>query len=102
MDGGRKLNMEHRAGRSTFGSLVWALLLTFEIACAHSAWADSSGGTAPGIPSTPPAKAAEAASSPAAPVAVATPVPPLTTPAMTGPLQMASPNEINIPKYVPF
>ncbi len=94
--------MEHRAGRSRFGSLVWALLLTFLIACAHSAWADSSGGTAPGTPSAPPAKAAEAASSPAAPVAAATPVPPLTTPAMTGPLQMASPNEINIPKYVPF
>jgi hypothetical protein len=94
--------MEVCAGRSIFGSLVWALLLTFLIACSHSAWADSSGGTAPGTPSTPPPKAAEAASSPAGPVAAATPVPPLTTPAMTGPLQMASPNEINIPKYVPF
>jgi hypothetical protein len=105
--------MEHRAGRSTFGSLLWALLLTFLIACARSAWADSSGGTGPGTPSTAPASAAPAtpapagaapaaATSPAAPVAAATPVPPLTTPAMTGPLVMASPNEINLPKYVPF
>jgi Putative beta-barrel porin-2, OmpL-like. bbp2 len=91
--------MEHRAGRSTFGSLVWALLLTSLIACAHSAWADSSGGAAPATPSTAPATAAPAAP---APVAAATPVPPLTTPAMTGPLRMASPNEINLPKYVPF
>jgi len=100
--------MEHRAGRSTFGSFVWAVLLTFLIACAHSAWADSSGGAAPGTPSTAPATAAPAApapaagGSPAAPVAAATPVPPLTTVAMAGPLVMASPNEINLPKYVPF
>jgi hypothetical protein len=88
---------------STVASLVWALLLTFLIACAHSAWADSSGGTAPATPSTAPASAAPAAgSSPAAPVAAATPVPPLPSPAMTGPLVMASPNEINLPKYVPF
>jgi hypothetical protein len=93
--------MEHRAGRSTSGSLVWALLLTLMIAFAQSAWADSSGGAAPGTPSTPPEKAAAAASSPA-PVAAATPVPPLTTPAMAGPLLMALPNEINLPKYVPF
>src|ERR1700730_10434600 len=86
---------------STVASLVWALLLTFLIACAHSAWADSSGGTAPGTPSTPPAQGAAPARSPA-PVAAATPVPPLTTPAMAGPLLMASPNEINLPKYVPF
>jgi hypothetical protein len=94
--------MEYRAERSTSGSLVWALLLTLMTAFAQSAWADSSGGAAPGTPSTPPAKAAAAASSPAAPVAAATPVPPLTTPAMTGPLLMASPNQINLPKYVPF
>ena len=91
--------MEHRAGHSTFGSLLSALLLTFLIAGAHSAWADSSGGAAPATPSTAPATAAPAAP---APVAAATPVPPLTTPAMTGPLVMASPNEINLPKYVPF
>jgi hypothetical protein len=112
--------MEHRAGRSTVGSLVWAVLLTFLIACAHSAWADSSGATAPGTPSTAPAGAAPATSAPAtaapaapapagaapkaapSPVAAATPVPPLSSPAMTGPLVMASPNEINLPKYVPF
>jgi hypothetical protein len=112
--------MEHRAARSTVGSLVWAVLLTFLIACAHSAWADSSGATAPGTPSTAPAGAAPATSAPAtaapaapapagaapkaapSPVAAATPVPPLSSPAMTGPLVMASPNEINLPKYVPF
>jgi len=105
--------MEHRAGRSTIASLVWALLLTFLITCEHRAWADSSAGTAPGTPSTAPASAAPASaapasaapaasSSPAAPAAAATPVPPLSSPAMTGPLVMASPNEINLPKYVPF
>src|ERR1700747_1574103 len=94
--------MEHRAGhstrRSTIGSLVWAVLLTFLVACAHSAWADSSGAPAPGTPSAAPA----AGGSPAAPAAAPTPVPPLSSPAMTGPLVMASPNEINLPKYVPF
>ena len=69
------------------GSLVWGLVLTFMVACAHNAWADASAPAAAGAP---------------APSAAPTPVPPLTTPAMTGPLQMASPNEINIPKYLPF
>jgi hypothetical protein len=97
--------MEHRAGRSTFGSFVWALLLTFLIAYAHSAWADSSDGGAPATPSTAPATAAPEAPAPKgapSPVAAATPVPPLSSPSMTGPLVMASPNEINLPKYLPF
>jgi hypothetical protein len=89
-----KLSMEHRAGRSTVVGLVWALLLTFIIACGHNAWADS--------PVATPIASPAAASSPPAPAAAATPVPPLTSPTMVGPLQMASPNEINIPKYVPF
>lgn len=38
----------------------------------------------------------------ASPAAASTPVPPLSSPTMVGPLTMASPNEINIPKYVPF
>src|SRR6202035_2856071 len=40
--------------------------------------------------------------SPAAPAASPTSVPPLSSPTMVGPLVMASPNEINLPKYVPF
>jgi hypothetical protein len=105
--------MGNRGGRWAVGSVVSILLLTVMITCEHNAWADSSGGTAPAAPSTAPASAAPAApapagaapaaaSSPAAPAAAATPVPPLTTVAMTGPLVMASPNEINLPKYVPF
>src|ERR1700676_4494830 len=89
-----KLSMEHRAGRSTVVGLVWALLLTFIIACGHNAWADS--------PVATPVASPAAASSPPAPAAAATPVPPLTSPTMVGPLQMASPNEVNLPKYVPF
>jgi Putative beta-barrel porin-2, OmpL-like. bbp2 len=101
-----KFSMGHRAGRLTVGSLVWALLLTLMIACEHNAWADSSAATAPGTPSAAPAAAssplAPAAKATPAPVAAATPVPPLSSPTMVGPLTMASPNEINIPKYVPF
>ena len=69
------------------------MLLTLMIAGGHNAWADGS------APATP---APAASSTPAAAAAAPTPVPPLTTPAMTGPLVMASPHEINIPKYVPF
>jgi hypothetical protein len=89
--------MGHRAGRSTVGSLIWALLLTLMIASEHNAWADASAPTAPGTSSAAPA----AAGSPA-PSAAPTPVPPISSPAVTGPLQMPAPNEINIPKYVPF
>src|SRR6202790_5613484 len=89
-----KLSMEHRAGRSTVVGLVWALLLTFIIACGHNAWADSPVATPVALPA--------AASSPPPHAAAATPVPPLTSPTMVGPLQMASPNEVNLPKYVPF
>ncbi|HVB82001.1 MAG TPA: outer membrane beta-barrel protein [Candidatus Binataceae bacterium] len=90
-----QLSVKYRAGRSTVGSLVLALLLTFAIACEHNAWADGTAGTATGTPSAAP-------TANASPVAAATPVPPLSSPAMTGPLQMASPNEINLPKYAPF
>jgi hypothetical protein len=93
-----KSSIGHRAGRSTVGSLVWALLVILMITCAPNTWAEGSAGTAPGNSSAAPA----AASSPPAPAAVATPVPPLTSPTMVGPLQMASPNEVNLPKYVPF
>ena len=56
-----------------------------------------SAGTAPAASSAAPATA----SSPT-PAAAATPVPPLSSPSMVGPLQMASPNEINLPKLAPF
>jgi hypothetical protein len=78
------------------------------ITCEHNAWADSSGAPAPGTPSAAPAAPAPAGAapaaggSPAAAAAAPTPVPPLSSPAMTGPLVMASPNEINLPKYAPF
>jgi hypothetical protein len=61
------------------------------IACGHNAWADAS---APAVSATP--KAAPT------PSPAPTPVPPLSSPSMAGPLQMASPNEINLPKYAPF
>ncbi|HTJ08283.1 MAG TPA: outer membrane beta-barrel protein [Candidatus Binataceae bacterium] len=89
----KKLDMKHRAGSSTIERLVWAMLLTFMIAGGHDAWAD---GAAPAAP------APAASSTPAAAAAAPTPVPPLSSPAMTGPLVMASPHEINIPKYVPL
>src|ERR1700722_17040900 len=82
-----RLSMGDRAGRGVVGSLVWGLVLTFMIACAHNAWADASAPAAAGAP---------------APSAGPTPVPPITSPAVTGPLQMPAPNEINVPKYVPF
>src|ERR1700719_1915542 len=92
-----RLNMGNRGGRWAVGSVASILLLTVMIACEHNAWADGSGGPGSATPGASPA----AAGSPA-PAAAATPVPPLTSPTMVGPLQMASPNEINIPKYVPF
>lgn len=38
----------------------------------------------------------------ASPVAAPTPVPPLSNPSMVGPLTLASPHEVNLPKYAPF
>ena len=70
------------------------MLLTMVIALEHRAWADQSGQPAPANSVTPTASAS--------PVAAATPVPPLSSPTMVGPLVMASPNEINLPKYAPF
>jgi hypothetical protein len=84
--------MGHGTGRSIVGSLTSALLLTIVIAFADNAWADGAAG----------APVAAAAAGTPSPAAATTPTPPLSTPAMTGPLVMASPNEINIPKYVPF
>ena len=82
---------------------MWASLLTVLMVCGHNVWADGSGQTAPGsstaAPTSPPAPAAAASPAPAA---APTPVPPLSSPAMSGPLQMASPNEINLPKMVPL
>src|SRR5271156_1085890 len=89
-----RLSMGNRAGRSAVGSLMWVLLLTLLIACEHNAWADASA-PAPGASSAAPKAAPTPSPAP-------TPVPPLSSPGMTGPLQMASPNEINLPKYLPF
>ncbi len=89
--------MIQRLERLMVGGFIWAMLLTMVIAPEHKAWADQPGQTAPANSVAPAASA-----TPAAAAAAPTPVPPLSTPAMTGPLVMASPNEINIPKYVPF
>ena len=96
--------MKHRAGSSTIEILVWAMLLTLMIAGGHNAWADGSApaATAPGAAAPAAPAPAVTSSSSAAAAAAPTPVPPLSSPAMTGPLVMASPHEINIPKYVPF
>jgi putative OmpL-like beta-barrel porin-2 len=85
----------------TWGSLLWVVLLALALACGRSnAWAD--GSTPPAPAAAAPAAPAAASATPAAAAAAPTPVPPLSSPAMTGPLVMASPHEINIPKYVPF
>lgn len=57
--------------------------------------------TAPAPAAAPAAPPAPAAAAPA-PAAASTPVPPLSTPAMVGPLQMASPHNINLPKLLPM
>ena len=95
----REINpaMIQRLERLMVGGFIWAMLLTMVIAPEHKAWADQPGQTAPANSAAPAASA-----TPAAAAAAPTPVPPLSSPAMTGPLVMASPNEINIPKYVPF
>src|ERR1700687_4801593 len=97
LDKEMRLNMGNRGGRWAVGRIASILLLTVMIACEHNAWADGSGGPASVTAGAPPA----AASTPA-PASAATPVPPLSSHAMRGPLVMASPNEINLPKYVPF
>ncbi|HLK84894.1 MAG TPA: outer membrane beta-barrel protein [Candidatus Binataceae bacterium] len=92
-----KLKMGYRFGRPIFSACIGALLLALIAAGARDARADAT-------PSATPAAGAPAAAAKAtpAPVAAATPVPPLSSPGMTGPLVMASPHEINIPKYAPF
>jgi Putative beta-barrel porin-2, OmpL-like. bbp2 len=98
-----KLLTEKCVRRLTVGGLAGALLMTLAIACQPNAWADGSTPAAAAPAAAASAAPAPAASStPAAAAAAPTPVPPLSSPAMTGPLVMASPNEINIPKYVPF
>jgi hypothetical protein len=80
--------------RTSVKRLTWVVLISLVIG-QQNAWADGSGQTAPvGSGPTPSASAS--------PVAAATPVPALSSPTMVGPLQMASPNEINLPKYAPF
>ena len=75
--------------------LTWAVLISLVIGVQQNAWADGSGQTAPVSSGATP-------SASASPVAAATPVLPLSSPTMVGPLVMASPNEINLPKYAPF
>src|SRR5262249_14816043 len=101
--------------------LVSSLGLIFLINTGNRAWAQGTGGTAAPSATACPSAAASAvaelratfpqalssaaaacpvvAASPAAapsPVAAATPIPPLSTPSMTGPLQFASPNPIDL------
>jgi hypothetical protein len=96
-----KLTIVRFEARPKIAALIWTLLVTATIACAANGWADGSGQTVPGsstaAPASPPAAAVAAS-----PAAAPTPVPPLSSPAMSGPLQMASPNEINLPKLVPM
>jgi hypothetical protein len=82
--------MEKHTRRLIIGGLV-GIFLGVLTAGEHDARAQ----TTPGTATTNPAANAS-------PAAAATPVPPLSSPGMVGPLTMASPNEINIPKYVPF
>jgi Putative beta-barrel porin-2, OmpL-like. bbp2 len=89
-----KFGIGKRARRSVGGL---ALLVMFVLAFQHNAWSEAAGAAAPGNSS-----AAPAASASPTPAAASTPVPPLSSPTMVGPLQMASPNAINLPKLAPF
>ncbi len=82
--------MEKHTRRLIIGGLV-GIFLGVLTAGQHDARAQ----TTPGTATTNPAASAS-------PAAAATPVPPLSSPTLVGPLTMASPNEINTPKYVPF
>lgn len=79
------------------GSLVLALVSAVVMSWESEAWSDSSGSGASSAQGAAPA----AASSPVA-SAAPTPVAPLVLLTMVGPLSMASPNEINLPRYFPF
>jgi hypothetical protein len=87
---------DKRAKRPAFGVLA-ATLFSIWAAGPHISQAQTTSGNTNSAPST------SAASAPvASPAAAPTPVPPLSSPTMVGPLTMASANEINIPKYVPL
>jgi hypothetical protein len=89
-----RLLIEKCLRAATVVGIAGALLIALAMTDQPNAWADGSSPAAPAV-------APVAASSPS-PAAAATPVPPLSSPSMVGPLQMASPNEINLPKMVPF
>jgi Putative beta-barrel porin-2, OmpL-like. bbp2 len=93
--GGEMKILREKCLRTSVKRLTWAVLISLVMGGQQNAWADAPGQTAPASSGATP-------SASASPVAAGTPVPPLSSPAMTGPLVMASPNEINIPKYVPF
>lgn len=87
--------MERYTSLSRTTRLLAALLLTCAIFSQRIASADqsSAGPGSAGAPAAAPAAAAPAAPAPAA---AATPVPPLSTPSVTGPLQFASPIPIDL------
>ncbi len=84
--------MNKFAGCLITGGVLSAVFLIVLIAGQHDAIGQTTPGTTPGAP----------AAAVASPAAAPTPVPPLSSPAMVGPLTWASPNEINLPKYAPF
>lgn len=90
-----RLTINQRIARMKIRALVWALALTIAIAGAAKARAQS-GQTAPGTSAAP----AGVGTAPV-PAPAATPAAPLSTPPMAGPLAMASPNEVNLPKLIP-
>jgi hypothetical protein len=77
------------------GPSVAAGLVILSLACGRNGWSDSSGAAAPGtaVPSASPLPTPAAANSPA---------PPLSSPTTLGPLQMAPPNSVELPKLVPL
>jgi hypothetical protein len=84
---------------SVTATFIFGLLLTSVLAGVNRTYAEQAGAT-PAETSKAPSPSVAAASP--TPVAAATPVPPLSSPTMVGPLQMASPNEVNLPKFAPF
>jgi Putative beta-barrel porin-2, OmpL-like. bbp2 len=77
--------------KSSISIHFYLLTMVFSIGAAsqHNVWGQ-----------TPPATAAAPAAAVASPAAAPTPVPPLSSPTMVGPLSMAPPNEINLPKLL--
>ncbi len=97
------MSIEGQRSRLTAGRSLVVMVLMLGVICRQSVAAAQSGGAAApsigapgGCGGTPAAAAPAPVPSAAAPAAAATPVPPLSSPTVVGPLQMASPNSLDL------